>query len=158
MHYFRILKYFLDLTALRFQIFTLSEDLRMGGFTHRRVSISQLPFSVGMTQEQFEYKWMSPEGRPVTPQPSPEMYVQLKSPKQFGLYTIRVRGIHSGYTHELQSDVLLQCKSFLYLTSWKCGLLNHPKSKVLPPTGRVDKNILLGWHYHTVTGLIRHYN
>ncbi|KAL5960792.1 hypothetical protein TSMEX_011461 [Taenia solium] len=107
MHDFHILKYFSDLTALRFQVSILSEDLRIGGFTHRRVSISQLPSSVGMTREQFEYKWMSPKGLPVTPQPSPEMYAQLKSPQQFGLYTIRVRGIHSGYTHELQSEVLL---------------------------------------------------
>ncbi|KAH9281039.1 Low-density lipoprotein receptor [Echinococcus granulosus] len=93
---------------LRFQISTLSENLRIGGFTHRRVSIPYLPFPVGVTQEQFEYTWISPEGQPVTPQPSPEMYVQLQSPQQFGLYTIRVRGIHSGYSHELQSDVLLQ--------------------------------------------------
>ncbi|EUB62790.1 Contactin-1 [Echinococcus granulosus] len=94
--------------TLRFQISTLSENLRIGGFTHRRVSIPYLPFPVGVTQEQFEYTWISPEGQPVTPQPSPEMYVQLQSPQQFGLYTIRVRGIHSGYSHELQSDVLLQ--------------------------------------------------
>ncbi|VUZ54764.1 unnamed protein product, partial [Hymenolepis diminuta] len=68
-------------SPLRFQINTLAEDLRLGGFTHRRVSVSQLPFPPGTTIEQFEFMWMTPDGRPATPQPSPEMYIQLQNPQ-----------------------------------------------------------------------------
>ncbi|VDM35343.1 unnamed protein product [Hydatigera taeniaeformis] len=118
--------------ALRFQISTLSEDLRLGGFTHRRVILSQLPSPTGMTQEQFEYIWMSPEGQPMTPQPSPEIYVHLKSPQQFGVYTIRVRGTRSGYTHELQSDVLLQSNPDGY-SLWILG-----QREAVLPNSRVD--------------------
>ena len=76
--------------------------------------MSQLPFPEGATQEEFEYTWMTPDGRPVGSTPSPEMYVHLESPQQFGLYTIRVHGLHSGYKHELQSDVLMHCECCIY--------------------------------------------
>ncbi len=102
--------FFHSFLALRFQISTLAEDLRLGGFTHRRVTVSQLPFPLGQTREQFEYTWLTPDGRPVNRQPSAEMNVQLQSPQDFGVYTVRVRGIHSGYTHELQSEVRMESK------------------------------------------------
>ncbi|KAL7058718.1 hypothetical protein AAHC03_013309 [Spirometra sp. Aus1] len=98
---------YLAVIPLRFLITVLAEQPRIGGFTHRRVGVSLPPFPVYTTKEQFEYAWIAPDGRQLEGSPGSDMYVQLNSLQNFGVYTVRVRGLNSGYTHELQTDVIL---------------------------------------------------
>ncbi|VDL89936.1 unnamed protein product [Schistocephalus solidus] len=95
---------YLTVVPLRFLITVLAEQPQIGGFTHRRVGVSLPPVPINTTAEKFEYVWIAPDGRQLEDSPGSDMYVQFNSLQNFGVYTVRVRGLNSGYTHELQTE------------------------------------------------------
>ncbi|KAH8868961.1 Low-density lipoprotein receptor [Schistosoma japonicum] len=92
---------------LRFQITTLSEDLNIGGFTHRRISLIDSSKPNLTTRETFIYQWMDTAMNPILDSMGPDLRVNFRSPSDFGRYSVRITGLNSGYQRDLSTYITL---------------------------------------------------
>ncbi|CAH8592428.1 unnamed protein product [Dicrocoelium dendriticum] len=92
---------------LRFRIDVIDEDLKLDGFSRRR--IVQIPPSDPSlnSRETFTFQWFKPDGAIVSQGPGPDMHVNFRSPEDFGRYFVRVRGANSGYHRDLSTYINL---------------------------------------------------
>ncbi|KAK4475290.1 hypothetical protein MN116_002361 [Schistosoma mekongi] len=95
------------IAPLRFQITTLSEDLNIGGFTHRRISLIDSSKPNLTTRETFIYQWMDTAMNPILDSMGPDLRVNFRSPSDFGRYSVRITGLNSGYQRDLSTYITL---------------------------------------------------
>ncbi|TGZ69507.1 hypothetical protein CRM22_003711 [Opisthorchis felineus] len=93
------------ISPLRFQINTIAEDLKIGGFIRKRIELLPNANQALSTRETFVYQWYKPDGTAVAQ--GPEMHVKFWSADDFGRYTVQVKGLNSGYSRELISYVVM---------------------------------------------------
>ncbi|CAH8873841.1 unnamed protein product [Trichobilharzia szidati] len=93
------------LIPLRFQITTLSEDLSIGGYTHRRITLVEPSQPNLSTRETFTYQWFDPAMRPIVDSMTPDLRVNFRTPSDFGRYSVRITGLNSGYQRNLSTYI-----------------------------------------------------
>ncbi|CAL8077304.1 unnamed protein product [Calicophoron daubneyi] len=96
------------IAPLRFGISTLDEDIKVGGFTHRRITIIPPTDPKLTTRETFTFQWIRPDGTLLSTGHGPDMEVTLDNPEDFGRYYIQVRGTNSNYQRDIMDYITLE--------------------------------------------------